>query len=71
MHITEHLLTSYDPVGQTPRKIFRNPHPPRFDHGVPTLAIGLMHGIEEDAHLLLQDSKPFSGKHSRYLNSHF
>ncbi|KAF9067929.1 beach-domain-containing protein [Rhodocollybia butyracea] len=45
--------------GQTPRKLFTSPHPLRYNHGLPTLPIGTLHGIEEDAHLLVQGSRCF------------
>ncbi|KAF8882140.1 hypothetical protein BD779DRAFT_1544178 [Infundibulicybe gibba] len=45
--------------GQTPRKLFTSPHPPRFNHGLMTLPIGSLHGIEEDPHLLVQDARCF------------
>jgi len=48
-------------VGQTPRKLFTNPHPDRFNHGHPNLPIGFLHGVEEDAHLLKQGSRCFRG----------
>ncbi|KAJ4474264.1 hypothetical protein J3R30DRAFT_3295344 [Lentinula aciculospora] len=43
--------------GQTPRKLFTAPHPHRYNHGLPTLPIGTLHGVEEDAHLLVQGSR--------------
>ncbi|EKM77777.1 hypothetical protein AGABI1DRAFT_121854 [Agaricus bisporus var. burnettii JB137-S8] len=43
--------------GQTPRKLFNAPHPARFNHGLPTLPLGTLHGIEEDPHLLVQASR--------------
>ncbi|ESK93353.1 beige beach domain-containing protein [Moniliophthora roreri MCA 2997] len=45
--------------GQTPRKLFNAPHPPRYHHGLGTLPIGTLHGIEEDPHLLVQGSRCF------------
>ncbi|KAG5645385.1 hypothetical protein DXG03_006338 [Asterophora parasitica] len=45
--------------GQTPRKLFTAPHPERFNHGLSTLPVGVLHGIEEDAHLLVQASRCF------------
>lgn len=44
-------------VGQTPRKLFNVPHPPRFNHGLSTLPLGTLHGIEEDHNLLSQSVK--------------
>lgn len=44
-------------VGQTPRKLFNVPHPPRFNHGLSTLPLGTLHGIEEDHNLLTQSVK--------------
>ncbi|KAK7049866.1 Beige protein-like 1 [Paramarasmius palmivorus] len=43
--------------GQTPRKLFNTPHPARYHHGLGTLPIGTLHGIEEDPHLLVQGSR--------------
>jgi hypothetical protein len=48
-------------VGQTPRKIFWTPHPPRLMAGPVTLPLGSLVGVAEDPHLLLQDSKPVKG----------
>ena len=48
-------------VGQTPRKIFSTPHPPRLLHGIGTLPLGTLHGVEEDHHLLMQSLKPIRG----------
>ncbi|GLB40924.1 putative WD40 repeats [Lyophyllum shimeji] len=45
--------------GQTPRKLFTSPHPQRFNHGLSTLPVGVLHGIEEDPHLLVQGSRCF------------
>ncbi|KAG6831011.1 hypothetical protein H0H92_013198 [Tricholoma furcatifolium] len=45
--------------GQTPRKLFTTPHPERFNHGLSTLPVGVLHGIEEDPHLLIQGSRCF------------
>ncbi|KAF8621252.1 hypothetical protein AX15_007913 [Amanita polypyramis BW_CC] len=45
--------------GQTPRKLFTVPHPLRYNHGLSTLPIGTLHGIEEDPHLLNQASRCF------------
>ncbi|EAU86631.2 hypothetical protein CC1G_07289 [Coprinopsis cinerea okayama7 len=45
--------------GQTPRKLFNTPHPERFNHGLSTLPIGTLHGIEEDPHLLTQNERCF------------
>ncbi|KIK63270.1 hypothetical protein GYMLUDRAFT_196894 [Collybiopsis luxurians FD-317 M1] len=45
--------------GQTPRKLFNTPHPQRYNHGLSTLPIGTLHGIEEDSHLLVQGSRCF------------
>ncbi|KAI0646236.1 beach-domain-containing protein [Trametes meyenii] len=44
--------------GQTPRKIFAAPHPPRNMHGNSSLPLGLIYGIAEDYHLLTQSSRP-------------
>lgn len=48
-------------VGQTPRKLFTTTHPQRFNHGLATLPLGTLHGIEEDPHLLIQGSRCFKG----------
>ncbi|KAI8986856.1 beach-domain-containing protein [Trametes punicea] len=44
--------------GQTPRKIFSTPHPPRNMHGNSALPLGTIYGIAEDYHLLTQSSRP-------------
>ncbi|KAI0261217.1 beach-domain-containing protein [Gloeopeniophorella convolvens] len=43
--------------GQTPRKLFGAPHPPRFMHGLSSLPLGTLHGIEEDYNLLSQSRR--------------
>jgi hypothetical protein len=48
-------------VGQTPRKLFSTAHPERFNHGLSTLPIGNLHGVEEDPHLLTQNERCFRG----------
>lgn len=40
--------------GQTPRRLFNVPHPQRFMHGLSSLPLGTLHGIEEDHALLIQ-----------------
>ncbi|KAF9449865.1 beach-domain-containing protein [Macrolepiota fuliginosa MF-IS2] len=45
--------------GQTPRKLFTMPHPQRYNHGLPTLPLGTLHGIEEDPQLLTQGTRCF------------
>ncbi|KAF8344869.1 hypothetical protein F5887DRAFT_1061981 [Amanita rubescens] len=45
--------------GQTPRKLFTAPHPQRYNHGLSTLPIGTLHGIEEDPHHLNQATRCF------------
>ncbi|KIM43842.1 hypothetical protein M413DRAFT_26133 [Hebeloma cylindrosporum] len=45
--------------GQTPRKLFNSPHPERYHHGLHSLPLGVLHGIEEDPHLLTQNSRCF------------
>ncbi len=52
-------------VGQTPRKIFSIPHPERYHHGLYSLPLGTLHGIEEDPHLLIQNARCLKGKYSR------
>jgi len=44
--------------GQTPRKLFSSPHPARYMHGLTSLPIGNLHGIEEDGHLLVRETRP-------------
>lgn len=44
--------------GQTPRKLFTQPHPERYMHGLSSLPIGTLHGIEEDISLLTQEARP-------------
>ncbi|KZV83556.1 beach-domain-containing protein [Exidia glandulosa HHB12029] len=55
--------------GQTPRKIFIQPHPPRLMHGVTSLPLGTAHGIEEDFHLILQSSRPFKAEIGASISS--
>ncbi|KDQ53971.1 hypothetical protein JAAARDRAFT_61057 [Jaapia argillacea MUCL 33604] len=43
--------------GQTPRKLFGHSHPPRYMHGLSSLPLGTLHGIEEDFHLLAQSTR--------------
>ncbi|PPQ75051.1 hypothetical protein CVT24_010464 [Panaeolus cyanescens] len=45
--------------GQTPRKLFTAPHPERDNHGLHSLPLGTLHGIEEDPHLLSQNARCF------------
>ncbi|KAF5354041.1 hypothetical protein D9756_006953 [Leucocoprinus leucothites] len=45
--------------GQTPRKLFTGPHPERYNHGLSTLPLGTLHGIEEDSQLLTQGTRCF------------
>ncbi|KAG8936117.1 hypothetical protein FRC02_004435 [Tulasnella sp. 418] len=44
--------------GQTPRKLFRESHPPRSLEGKTTLPVGTLYGIPEDSHLILQSPRP-------------
>lgn len=44
--------------GQTPRKLFDTPHPPRYMQGPTTLPLGTQYGIVEDIHQLIQSSRP-------------
>ncbi|KDN41354.1 hypothetical protein RSAG8_07469, partial [Rhizoctonia solani AG-8 WAC10335] len=44
--------------GQTPRKIFNSPHPPRMMEGVKTLPLGTIYGIEESYNLLCHTYRP-------------
>jgi hypothetical protein len=55
-------FSSPSPVGQTPRKIFSSPHPPRYMEGELSLPLGSLYGIPEHAHLLIQSSKPFKSE---------
>lgn len=55
-----HVLTLHL-VGQTPKKLFREPHPERLNHGLSTLPLGTLHGIEEDPHLLVQNERCYKG----------
>jgi hypothetical protein len=54
-------------VGQTPRKLFNSSHPARYMHGLTSLPIGNLHGIEEDGHLLVQESRPVKGDYQLML----
>ncbi|KAF8233255.1 beach-domain-containing protein [Tricholoma matsutake] len=45
--------------GQTPHKLFNAPHPQRLSHGLPSLPIGVVYGVEEHPHLLVQESRCF------------
>jgi hypothetical protein len=56
-------------VGQTPRKLFSAPHPQRLNHGLATLPIGVLYGVEEDPHLLVQDSRCFKGARISILHA--
>lgn len=60
--LTLHRLTFCSIVGQTPRKLFNTPHPERYHHGLHSLPLGTLHGIEEDPHLLTQNSRCFKGE---------
>ncbi|KAJ1299892.1 hypothetical protein OPQ81_005012 [Rhizoctonia solani] len=44
--------------GQTPRKLFNSPHPPRMMDGVKTLPLGTIYGIEESYDLLCHTYRP-------------
>ncbi|VDB88447.1 unnamed protein product [Peniophora sp. CBMAI 1063] len=44
--------------GQTPRKLFSTPHPQRMMHGMSSLPLGQLHGVEEDHGLLVQSTRP-------------
>ncbi|KAG1791176.1 BEACH domain-containing protein [Suillus plorans] len=48
--------------GQTPKKLFTSPHPPRNLEGFLSLPVTIAHGVPEDALALARDSKPFKGK---------
>ncbi|KAH9975416.1 beach-domain-containing protein [Lactifluus volemus] len=43
--------------GQTPRRLFGAPHPPRFTQGPPSLPLGTLYGVEEDYELLVQGTR--------------
>lgn len=47
--------------GQTPKKLFSLPHPPRHMDDRMYLPVGVPFGIPEDYHLLLQSPKPVHG----------
>ncbi|KAG8952301.1 hypothetical protein FRC04_004729 [Tulasnella sp. 424] len=47
--------------GQTPKKLFSLPHPPRHMDDRMYLPVGVPFGIPEDYHLLLQSPKPVRG----------
>ena len=49
-------------VGQTPKKLFRDAHPERLNHGLSTLPLGTLHGVEEDPHLLTQNERCYKGQ---------
>ena len=63
-------------VRQTPCKLFSTPHPEHYSHGINTLPIGTLNGIEEDAHLsLVQEGRclkgvVFSLSNSSYMLTH-
>ncbi|CAG8749385.1 4126_t:CDS:1, partial [Acaulospora colombiana] len=44
--------------GQTPRKLFSQPHPPRLMEGRTQLPLGVMFGVPEDCQMLNQSTKP-------------
>ncbi|EPQ51421.1 beach-domain-containing protein [Gloeophyllum trabeum ATCC 11539] len=44
--------------GQTPRKLFTQPHPRRYMHGLSTLPLGTLHGVAEDYNMLHQSHRP-------------
>ncbi|KAH7926600.1 beach-domain-containing protein [Leucogyrophana mollusca] len=44
--------------GQTPRKLFTSPHPPRNMQGLISLPFGVAHGIPEDTLALVKDRNP-------------
>ncbi|KAG1898251.1 uncharacterized protein F5891DRAFT_1238965 [Suillus fuscotomentosus] len=48
--------------GQTPKKLFTSPHPPRNLEGFLSLPVTIARGVPEDALALARDSKPFKGK---------
>ncbi|KAG1810733.1 hypothetical protein EV424DRAFT_1422048 [Suillus variegatus] len=45
--------------GQTPKKLFTSPHPPRNLEGFLSLPVTIPRGVPEDALALARDSKPF------------
>lgn len=45
--------------GQTPKKLFTSPHPPRNLEGFLSLPVTIARGVPEDALALARDSKPF------------
>lgn len=54
--------TNSNAVGQTPKKLFTSPHPPRNLEGFLSLPVTIARGVPEDALALARDSKPFKGK---------
>lgn len=49
-------------VGQTPRKLFSSPHPPRNLQGILSLPVRTSRGVPEDALALTRDPRPLKGK---------
>ncbi|KIK43894.1 hypothetical protein CY34DRAFT_788831 [Suillus luteus UH-Slu-Lm8-n1] len=45
--------------GQTPKKLFTSPHPPRNLEGLLSLPVTIARGVPEDALALVRDPKPF------------
>ncbi|KAG2346496.1 beach-domain-containing protein [Suillus weaverae] len=55
--------------GQTPKKLFTSPHPPRNLEGFLSLPVTIARGVPEDALALARDQKPFKGKYPIVLDS--
>ena len=49
-------------VGQTPRKLFDSPHPPRNLQGLLSLPAQVTRGVCEDALVLTRDARPLKRK---------
>ncbi|KAG1874893.1 beach-domain-containing protein [Suillus subluteus] len=47
--------------GQTPKKLFTSPHPPRNLEGFLSLPVTITRGVPEDALALVRDPEPFKG----------
>ncbi|KAG2033253.1 hypothetical protein BDR03DRAFT_935719 [Suillus americanus] len=53
--------------GQTPKKLFTSPHPPRNLEGFLSLPVTITRGVPEDALALVRDPEPFKGKYPNSL----
>ncbi|KAG9311479.1 hypothetical protein JVU11DRAFT_8594 [Chiua virens] len=57
--------------GQTPRKLFSAPHPPRNLQGILSLPVQSSRGVPEDALALTRDPRPLKGKGSGFVPSSY